>query len=95
MARDFNALWQQARRGERSGLFAAENLYGMRYSGMHRDKGWTYSGWGQKASAIASSRTQLAKKSVETSRRIYETNRRMNPLIDSLAQFAARSKRGY
>jgi hypothetical protein len=47
MARDFNSMWQQARHGERSGLFAAEDAYGQRFSGRHLSKGY-----GQKASSI-------------------------------------------
>jgi hypothetical protein len=43
-------MWQQARRGERSGLFAAEDAYGQRFSGRHLSKGY-----GQKASSVASS----------------------------------------
>jgi hypothetical protein len=33
MAATFNDAWQRARRGEYSGLFASEELYGRRYSG--------------------------------------------------------------
>ncbi len=90
MARDFNTMWQQARRGEKSGLFAAEDAYGMHYSGRHLSKGY-----GQKASTVASSRTQLAQTGLETVKRISEADRKFNALIDSLAVLAARSLRGY
>jgi hypothetical protein len=90
MARDFNTKWQQARRGERSGLFAAEDAYGQRFSGRHLSKAY-----GQKASSFASSPTQLAQTSLETVKRFSEANRRMNALVDTLAAQAARSLRGY
>ncbi len=83
-------MWQKARRGEKSGLFAAEDVYGQCFSGRHLSKGH-----GQKASSIASSRTQLAQKDLETTRRISQANRKMNDLVDSLARQASRSMRGY